>query len=120
MKTTYNKLVRDRIPEIIAQDGKICAVKTLTPNQFAQALAQKLMEEANEACTADQEHLLSELADITEVIDALLMANGWQKSDLIRVQDQRRQTRGGFEKRLLLLYTEDQSSPEGFPLKLAT
>ncbi|MCI0711669.1 MAG: nucleoside triphosphate pyrophosphohydrolase [Chloroflexi bacterium] len=56
----YNKLVRDNIPEIIAANG--------------QALRQKLVEEAQEVLQAKPDELVNELADVYEVLDALIAA----------------------------------------------
>ena len=63
MRTEYNKLIRDRIPEMITRSGKTFSVATLSPAEFARALAEKLVEEAKEACSADRDQLLDELAD---------------------------------------------------------
>ncbi len=119
MKTEYNKLIRDHIPEIIAQSGKTCFTMIMSPDEYVRALADKLLEEAQEAGSADRNHLLDELADLSEVIDALLKVNRWEKADLVRVQNQRRQERGGFGKRLKLVYTEDPSSQSALSQKLA-
>jgi predicted house-cleaning noncanonical NTP pyrophosphatase (MazG superfamily) len=119
MKTEYNKLVRDRIPEIIHQTGETCEVTTMSPDGYVQALAQKLVEEAQEAAAAEHDHLLSELADLSEVIAAILKANGWEKTDLEQIQEQRRQERGGFEKRLRLISVDTSSTSESLSQKLA-
>ena len=119
MRTEYNKLIRDLIPEIISGSGKTYAVASLSDVEFASALFEKLVEEAQEARSADQGHLLDELADVSEVIDTLLNIHGWKKSDLLAVQDKRRQERGRFEKRLKLLYVDDPSAAGSPAQKLA-
>jgi len=119
MRTEYNKLIRDRIPEIISQSGKTFSVTTLSQNDYSRALAEKLVEEAQEAYLADEAHLLDELVDVSEVIIVLLKVHGWQEADLIKAQEKRRQERGGFEKRLRLLYVDDPSSASSLPQKLA-
>ncbi|MEA4909869.1 MAG: nucleoside triphosphate pyrophosphohydrolase [Anaerolineaceae bacterium] len=103
MRIEYNKLIRDRIPEIIARSGKTCVVVPLSPEEYTLALADKLVEEAGEARAAGGQHLLTELADLAEVLDALLDLHGWSQEDLRRVQAERRQARGAFDQRLKLL-----------------
>ncbi|MBN2385557.1 MAG: nucleoside triphosphate pyrophosphohydrolase [Anaerolineales bacterium] len=105
-KITYNKLIRDRIPEIIEKDGKRYAVETMPPGEYEKALLDKLVEEAQEAQQADELHLKTELADILEVVDALLIQKGISRQAVRGLQRQRRSERGGFEKRLKLLWTE--------------
>ena len=62
---TYHKLVRDRIPEIIEADGKICVCETLTDEDYIHFLDQKLNEELSEY---QEIKSLEELADLLEVI----------------------------------------------------
>jgi predicted house-cleaning noncanonical NTP pyrophosphatase (MazG superfamily) len=107
MRTYYNKLIRDRIPEIISASGKQSSVVPLSPADYLQALKDKLIEEAQEAVAADPEDLLLELSDLSEVIDALLQLNQWSQEDLSRLREERRRERGGFTRRLKLLYVED-------------
>ena len=107
MRTEYNKLIRDRIPEIISETGKTFVVTTLTRNEFARALAEKLVEEAQEVCSSDLAHITDELADVSEIIDALLKVHGLENNNLEKAKEKRRRERGGFEKRLKLLYVDD-------------
>jgi predicted house-cleaning noncanonical NTP pyrophosphatase (MazG superfamily) len=74
-----------------------------------QALLEKLVEEAQEARQAPPDELVTELADIQEVLAALLAA--WQiaPEQIQQVQHQRRAERGGFEQRLKLFWTEDEA-----------
>ena len=107
MRRDYNKLVRDYIPEIIQKSGKRCAIETMPEAEYCQALLEKLVEEAQEARQAAPEELVTELADIQEVLASLLAA--WQIAPE-RVQQVKRQRfaeRGGFERRLKLLWTID-------------
>lgn len=106
MRQEYNKLVRDSIPEIIRQAGKQCEVALMSEAEFSQALREKLLEEAQEAVVASPENLVSELADLQEVIDALLVVYGIERESLIKEQTRKRTERGGFEQRLRLLWTE--------------
>ena len=105
---TYKKLVRDRIPEIIAKNGQTPTNRTLGEDEFKTALKQKLVEEANEALKADNESdLYKELADAQEVFDALKSAYGIDEAQLFAVQAERWTQRGGFEKRVFLEKVEE-------------
>lgn len=72
MRKEYYKLVRDRIPEIIQKNDLHCEIVTLSERKYRQALRQKLMEEAQEAAEANEQNLVTELADLYEVMDAIL------------------------------------------------
>ncbi len=96
-RKTYDKLVRDLIPDIIRGDGHACAVETLDDVTFRRALRNKLVEEAQEA---------AELADVQEVVDALIQAYGYTHQTVVGMQQERRVQRGGFARRLRLLWTE--------------
>jgi predicted house-cleaning noncanonical NTP pyrophosphatase (MazG superfamily) len=106
MRKEYNKLVRDRIPEIIRQSGNQCEVANMSEVEFRQALREKLLEEAQETAVATPENLVSELADLQEVIDALLTVYGIEREDVLTEQRRKRAERGGFDQRLRLLQTD--------------
>ena len=104
----YNKLVRDRIPEIIRQDGKECGIEEMGEAEFRQALLEKLVEEAEEAAkAAGKPELVKELADVFEVIDAILGACNIPRKTVLTEQARRREARGGFEQRLKLLWVDE-------------
>ena len=106
MRQEHNKLIRDRIPEIIRQAGRECEVETMSLKDYHQALFNKLVEEAKEAAEAKPDNLVEELADIYEVIDAILNIVEIDKSLLLAKQEQKRQNKGGFTKKLKLLWTD--------------
>ena len=95
----YNKLVRDRIPEIIAADGKRCTVETLSDEEYLLLLDHKLDEELTEY---QESKSLEELADLLEVIRAVVKARGWTMEELEQVRAEKAAERGGFEKKILL------------------
>ena len=95
----YHKLVRDRIPEIIEADGKTCVCETLSNGDYLSLLDQKLNEELAEY---QESKSLEELADLLEVIQAVVKARGWTVEDLERVRAEKAAKRGGFEKKILL------------------
>ena len=96
---TYHKLVRDRIPEIIESDGKICVCETLSDEDYISLLDQKLDEELAEYQASKS---LEELADLLEVIQAVVKARGWTVEELEQVRAEKATKRGGFEKKILL------------------
>ena len=95
MTKTYNKLVRDRIPEIIASDGKTCTVEVLSDSRCLQMLDAKLTEELEEY---QESKSLEELADLLEVLRAVVRA----REELEQARREKATQRGGFEKKLLL------------------
>ncbi len=106
-RQVYDKLIRDRIPEIIRATGKTCAVQTLSADDFEAALRAKLVEESGEASTAAPDQLLAELADIYEVMDALMTLHNIDHDAVFAEQECRREARGGFARRLQLLWTDE-------------
>ncbi|MBB6099656.1 putative house-cleaning noncanonical NTP pyrophosphatase (MazG superfamily) [Deinobacterium chartae] len=96
----WRKLVRDRIPDILRGQGKPCEVRTLGPGEYHAALLAKLEEEALEA--RESGGSLEELADVLEVLRALLAARGVAWEDLERARQRKRASRGGFEARVWL------------------
>ena len=109
MRQEYYKLVRDRIPEIIHQAGLNYEVVTLSAEEYHQALRKKLVEEAEEAAQASEENLVKELADLLDVIDALIESSGITQESILLERDQKRAEKGGFTQKVKLLWTE---SPE--------
>ena len=103
---TYNKLVRDRVPEIISAAGKQYAIEEMEGNEFLQLLKYKLVEEAREVVEAPSEKLATEIADVLEVVDTLIASSGLTRPHVTSIQEKRRLARGGFEKRLKLLWSE--------------
>jgi len=103
----YDKLVRDRIPDQLAERGIGHRVRTLVDSEFRTALEAKLREEVAEfEAASDPDARLAELADILEVVHALGRIEGATHEDLeVRRADKARQA-GGFEQRLFLIDTE--------------
>lgn len=91
------KLVRDNIPDIIRADGKTPVTRILDQEEYLNELDRKLQEEVAEY-QADKS--LEELADILEVLSAICKARGYSREDLLKVRDEKRRKRGGFEKRI--------------------
>lgn len=95
----YNKLVRDRIPEIIEADGNTCTTEILSDEQYIEMLDAKLNEELSEY---QESKSLEELADLLEVMWAVVRARDWTWEQLEQVCKEKAIRRGGFEKKILL------------------
>ena len=103
----YPKLIRNHIPAIIAASGLQCHTTVLAEPAFRSALLAKLVEEAQEVQAAAPGEMLTELADVLEVVDALLTFHQLTLAQVHEVQKRRRQARGGFENRLQLDWVEE-------------
>lgn len=97
--TTYNKLVRDRIPEIIAASGKKYTSVVLSNEEYLTMLDAKLDEELAEY---HHDQNIEELADLLEVILACTIARGYTVEQLEHVRSEKALKRGGFEKKIML------------------
>ncbi|HLX56560.1 MAG TPA: nucleoside triphosphate pyrophosphohydrolase [Ktedonobacteraceae bacterium] len=106
MRKEYHKLVRDLIPEHIRMHGDACIIDTMSEEDYRQALREKLVEEAQEACEADVSQLAKELADLYEVIDTLMAVYDISLEQVRAIQERKRREVGGFEQRIRLLWTE--------------
>jgi predicted house-cleaning noncanonical NTP pyrophosphatase (MazG superfamily) len=102
----YDKLVRDRIPDMIRKSGKKCETAVFTESEYRGALLAKLVEEAQEAAQAAPAELATELADLLEVFDATIDAHGLSRAAIEQERSRRRLERGGFEARFRLLWTD--------------
>ena len=101
--TVYNKLVRDRIPEIMERNGEKPNIRILTDAEYTLALEKKLDEEVTEY---HSDKNTEELADILEVIFALAEASGCSREELTQTYQEKHDSRGGFEKRYFLISKE--------------
>ncbi len=95
----YNKLVRDRIPEIIEDAGKKYSIHIAQKEEHLDLLEAKLEEEFAEY---KEDKNIEELADLMEVIFGMAKALGYTEEELIKKRDEKREERGGFEKGIVL------------------
>jgi len=103
----YNKLIRDRIPEIIKKAGWKPTVRKLKKAEFLKALKKKVLEEARELIRAkDKKGVINEIVDIQELIDTLTSEIGLSKPQIKKFQAVKRKKRVGFKKRLFLIKEE--------------
>lgn len=97
---TYNKLVRDKIPEIIAASGSEPTTRTLTDDaEFLAALDSKLLEEVQEYLA---EPSAEELADILEVLEAIVAMRRIPQPELRRAKNAKALKNGTFHERVFL------------------
>ena len=102
---TYNKLVRDRIPEIITASGKTCVTRILSDEEYLKMLDTKLDEELAEY---HKDQNIEELADLMEVLRSCAAARGYSIEQLEKIRVEKAAKRGGFVKKILLMeVTED-------------
>ncbi|WP_339226065.1 nucleoside triphosphate pyrophosphohydrolase [Oceanobacillus sp. FSL K6-2867] len=106
--TTYNKLVRDRIPEIIKDSGKDLKTETLNHDRYILELKKKLSEEMIEYQSAStKKEQLEELADILELIHSLLHVHGASFEELEQIRADKAAERGSFDEKTFLIEVED-------------
>lgn len=99
----YNKLVRDKIPEIIESNNEKPVTRILSDEEAIKYLNAKLLEETNEYL-ADEN--IEELADILEVFHGILKAKNIKFEDVENIRIQKKNKRGGFDKKIFLEYVE--------------
>ena len=99
----YQKLVRDKIPQIIRNAGDLPITRVLDDEEYLVCLENKLDEEVSEF---HKDNNTEELADILEVVYALAEANGYSREELNRLCSEKRAERGGFHDRIFLVGKE--------------
>ncbi len=111
MKIIYNKLVRDKMIDIYKKDIEVARIRKYSvryteKEETLERLKDKLLEEAKEVFDAygevDKTNLKEEIADVIEVIDAILYYNGISLEEVLKIRDVKKQKRGGFETGLFL------------------
>ena len=101
----YNKLIRDKIPEIIEADGKDYEVRKLQDDEYLESLNTKLQEELDEYLESGQ---IEELADILEIIYAIIDFKDISREELEKIRKEKQKERGGFAEKLFLIGVEDK------------
>ena len=105
---TYNKLVRDLIPDLIKFNGKQCEYYNATSDEMKQLLISKLSEESKEFLETDfnGEQALEELADSMEVLYGIAKYMNYTERDLNNMRNEKRRQKGGFETGVVLVSTK--------------
>lgn len=96
----FDKLVRDKIPQIIEKSGAVPVTRVLEQEEYLAALEVKLDEEVREF---HESKAMEELADILEVVYALAEAHGCSKEELAEIYQRKHDARGGFAERIFLI-----------------
>ena len=99
----YDKLVRDKIPRLIAGQGERPIVRVLDDEEYAECLERKLDEETAEY---HRDKTPEELADILEVVFALAERQGCSREALMELYQKKHDARGGFRDRVFLISKE--------------
>ena len=102
MEQIYNKLVRDRIPEIIKNNGEEPIIEILNDKEYKNELEKKLYEEYLEVIESKGESRLEELADMISVIASLAKLENKDLSDIINISTKKDEKRGSFDKKIYL------------------
>ena len=97
---TYNKLVRDLIPEVIEASGNKCRTRVLSDEAYLEMLDAKLDEELAEY---HKDQNIEELADLLELIRAAAIARGYTLEELETARAEKAKERGGFERKIFLI-----------------
>lgn len=102
----HKKLIRDKIPQIIEANKGKYEIRVMNDNEFKRELKKKLVEEAKELKGTKKSELLKELADVLELINSIAESENISFEIIEKKQKQRRKERGGFKKRLFLVWSD--------------
>lgn len=95
----FNKLVRDKIPDMLEAKGQMCETEILSDERYLEMLEAKLVEE----CTEYQiDGSIEELVDIIEVIYAIAGARGVTEGELDRLRVEKATKNGRFKEKIFL------------------
>lgn len=103
---TYNKLVRDKIPEDIdSEQGRKCKYRILEDKEYLKELNRKVLEEANEFI---EENSIEELGDLMEVINAIMKLKGYNMEEVKKVMKAKEEKKGAFKNKIFLEYVDEE------------
>ncbi len=103
---TYNKLVRDKIPENIdSEPGRKCKYRILDDEEYLTELNKKVLEEANEFI---EENSSEELGDLMEVINAIMKLKGYNMEEIYRIMKKKEEKKGAFNNKIYLEYVDEE------------
>ena len=100
----YDKLVRDKIPEVIRASGRQAVWRILTEKEYMEELEEKLYEEVREY---QEDKSLEEMADVLEVLYSICSARGYTVAELEAEREKKVKNRGGFQNRIFLEYADE-------------
>lgn len=103
---TYNKLVRDKIPESIDSElGRKCKYRILDDEEYLKELNKKVLEEANEFI---EENSIEELGDLMEVINTIMKLKGYDMKEVNKVMKAKEEKKGAFNNKIFLEYVDEE------------
>ena len=103
---SYNKLVRDKIPEDIdSEQGRKCKYRILDDKEYLKELNRKILEEANEFI---EENSIEELGDLMEVINAIMKLKGYNMKEVEKVMKAKEEKKGAFNNKIFLEYVDEE------------
>lgn len=106
----YNKLVRDKIPERIASEGKRVVFTLVRGEEELEAMRRKIVEEANELASAGtQGEIICEIADLLEIIRVYRLRNGITDVQIAEEVNRKKNRNGSFEGGKFLLSVSNSS-----------
>ena len=106
IRYTYNKLVRDKIPENIdSKPGSKSKYRILNDNEYLIELNKKVLEEANEFI---EDNSIEELGDLMEVINAIMQFKNYKTEELYKVMKEKADKKGAFNNRIYLEYVDEE------------
>lgn len=101
----HNKLVRDRIPELLEGKGITATFHTADEGEYRQRLKDKLQEEVLEVLQED--NIAEELADVLEVIDAIMVLKNISPEQVAKIKQQKVEKRWWFSQKIILEQTSE-------------
>jgi predicted house-cleaning noncanonical NTP pyrophosphatase (MazG superfamily) len=104
MKVEYNKLVRDKIPEIIKNSGRSCEYKILGESEVKNALKEKLIEKADVFSKRPSE---DELSDIYELLSAIVETYEYEPLHIDYLKLQNKENKGSYSEKVYLISVDD-------------
>jgi predicted house-cleaning noncanonical NTP pyrophosphatase (MazG superfamily) len=105
----HQKLIRDKIPQVIKASGDKYETRVMSKKEYEKELKKKLVEEAKELNEAPKEKLTSEMADVLELLKSIADFYKIDFKSVVKKQVQKRKERGGFKKRLFLIWSSQIS-----------
>lgn len=105
MKHKYNKLVRDRVPEILKSSGHQVEYKILSESQLLLALQDKLLEKAQKFAEKPTEN---DISDMFELMDLIIDKFEYEQMHIDYLRLKNRELQGGYTQNIYLISVDDE------------
>jgi len=107
-KIYYNKLCRDKVPEIIKNKGFECDIRVADHDEYKREIVRKVLEEATGVSNhSDHDRLLKELADLVITVDAVKKEFDISDDELSKYVEASIEKKGGYDARYYLSWSAD-------------